>query len=170
MNRRIKTKLCSYSIAVALLCVFGCGENKPAPPADTHAHLHVATPPHGGTPVVLGDGDYQIEFVRDVAEGRLVAYILDGEMENFVRIKPSSFEVAAKLPAGPKLLRFAAVANPATGETVGNTAQFEAQADWLKGTNSFDGVIQEINVEGTVFKAILFNFPKGTVAHEMLEK
>ena len=84
-------------------------------------HLHVAVPPHGGNPVALGD-DYQIEWVLDAPAGKLQAYVLDGEMENFVRITLPSFDVTAKLPDGEEVLHFVAVANTATGEKVGSTA------------------------------------------------
>ena len=85
-----------------------------------------------GTPVVLGNEEYHVEFVLDVPSGKLQAYILDGELENFIRIQQPSFQVAAKLPDRQELLAFAAVANRATGETTGDTSLFEARADWLK--------------------------------------
>ena len=86
---------------------------------------------------------------------------LDGEMENYVRIAPPSFDLTVKLPRQEDVLHFMAIANNATGEKVGSTALFEAQADWLKTNNNFDAVLKEINVEGTVFTNVAFNFPKG---------
>jgi len=38
---------------------------------------------------------------------------------------------------------------------------FEAQAGWLKTAKTFDAVLKEINVKGTVFSNVVFNFPKG---------
>jgi hypothetical protein len=122
--------------------------------------LHVDTPPHGGTPVALGD-DYQIEWVLDASVGLLQAYVLDGEMENFVRITPPSFNLDVKLPDREEILRFTAVANSATGEKVGSSSLFEARADWLKTNTTFDAVLREINVEGTVYTNVAFNFPRG---------
>jgi hypothetical protein len=58
-------------------------------------------------------------------------------------------------------LQFKAIANSATGEKVGSTSLFEAQADWLKTNNTFDAVLQPIKVEGTVYTNVAFNFPKG---------
>lgn len=153
-------RLFSMSIfALALGLLVGCG-NHQNHVSDKAPHLHVDTPPHGGTPVALGD-DYQIEWVLDAPAGRLQAYVLDGEMENFVRIAPPSFDLKAKLPVREEVLHFVAVANAATGEKVGSTCLFEAQADWLKATKTFDAVLPEINVEGTVFTNVAFNFPKG---------
>jgi hypothetical protein len=82
-------------------------------------------------------------------------------MENFVRISPPSFDLAVKLPDKREVLHFEAIANSATGEKVGSTSFFEAQADWLKTNRTFDAVLQEINVEGTLYTNVAFNFPKG---------
>ena len=115
--------------------------------------------------MALGD-DYQIEWVLDASAGKLQAYVLDGEMENFVRIAPPSFDLTVKLPDRKEVLHFAAIANSATGEKVGSTSLFEAQADWLKTNKTFDAVLQEINVEGTLYTNIAFNFPKGNEEQE----
>ena len=150
----------TVALLVVLAALAGCGERKEK--ADANApHLHVDVPPHGGTPVALGD-DYQIEWVLDSSTGKLQAYILDGEMENFVRIAPPSFDLRVKLPDRQETLHFEAVANRATGDKVGSTSLFEAGADWLRTNKTFDAVLPEISVEGTVFTNIAFNFPKGT--------
>jgi len=152
------------TLALAAVLCAGCG-NRQSTPTDNGSHLHVDVPPHGGTPVALGD-DYQIEWVLDATAGKLQAYVLDGEMENFVRITPPSFDVTAKWPGREEVLHFAAIANTATGEKVGSTSLFEAQADWLKTNKTFDAVIREINVQGTIYTNVAFSFPKGTAADE----
>jgi hypothetical protein len=53
------------------------------------------------------------------------------------------------------------VPNPATGETVGDTSEFEVQADWLKGAPEFDGVLRRIAIRGSTFTDVKFNFPRG---------
>jgi hypothetical protein len=151
--------LLGLTIAVMVTALAGCGERKEKTSADT-PHLHVDVPPHGGTPVALGD-EYQIEWVLDASMGKLQAYILDGEMENFVRIAPPSFDLRVKLTDRQEILHCKAMANSATGEKVGSTSLFEAGADWLKTNKTFDAVLPEINVEGTVYTNIAFNFPKG---------
>jgi hypothetical protein len=156
-----------FALAAALWT--GCGRQQSNPYGNSPAHLHVAAPPHGGTPVSLGD-DYQIEWVLDAPDGKLQAYVLDGEMENFVRISPPSFDLTARLPAGEKVLHFVAIPNSATGEKVGSTSLFEAQAKWLKTTKAFAAVIQEINVEGTTYSNIAFTFPTGDAADEKEQK
>jgi len=151
-----------FAIRIFLLTAWvlaGCGHQQDHS-SDKAPHLHVATPPHGGTALPLGD-EYQIEWVLDAPDGKLQTYVLDGEMENFVRIKPPSFDMTVKLPGRQEVLHFVAVANAATGEKIGSTALFEAQADWLKTTSTFDAVLKEINVQGTVFSNVAFHFPKG---------
>jgi len=145
-------------LCLALLAAAGCTKKDPAPAAPAH-HTHVA--PHGGTAVVLGAELYHLELVRDATAGRLTAYVLDGEMENFVRVNTPSFEVIAAPNGHPQSLRFTPVANTATGETLTDTSQFEAQADWLKSTAIFDATLMRLEIRGTVFTAVPFNFPRG---------
>ncbi len=76
------------------------------------------------TPVVLGAEIYHLEFVLDPASGQLSAYVLDGEMENFIRIAAPSFEVVATVGGVKQTLFLAAVANYATGEKTGDTSLF----------------------------------------------
>jgi hypothetical protein len=59
-------------------------------------------------------------------------------------------------------LTFQPVANNATGEKVGDTSLFEAQADWLKSATNFDAVLKEITVRTKTYTNISFNFPKGS--------
>ena len=150
-------------LAGALLFALAVGACAKSPPVATVApaakHEHKA--PHGGTPVVLGNETYHLELVRDATAGKLTAYVLDGEMENFVRVKAVSFEVVANGSAENRVLTFRAVANAATGESAGDTSQFEAQADWLKPTATFDATLTSLEIKGTTFSAVPFNFPKG---------
>lgn len=131
--------------------------------SDSHSHSgggHVHKAPHGGTLVEVGEHAYNVELVRDAAAGKLTAYILDGHAENFVRIAVPSFELVAITGGAKKALTLTAVANPATGETVGNTSQFEAQADWLKSTGEFPGSITALEIRGTKFQNVALYFPK----------
>jgi hypothetical protein len=133
------------------------------PGGDAHAghnhggHAHTA--PHGGTLVELGDHAYNVELLRDPAAGKLTAWILDAHAENFVRIASPAIEVVA-MPGGKFTpLSLAAVANPATGETVGNTSQFEVQADWLKTSGPFTGIVT-VEIRGTKFEKVGFALSK----------
>lgn len=151
-----------YFLLIASVVAHSSCSKSPAPaaaaaPVVKHEH-HV---PHDGTPVVLGDEAYHLELVRDSTAGKLTAYVLDGEMEEFIRVKATTFEVIATVGGTRQTLTFRAVANAATGETVGNTSQFEAEADWLKTSASFDATLTALEIKGTNFTSVVFNFPKG---------
>mgnify|MGYP001550260593 FL=1 len=150
-----------FFLVPSLLVLAACSK-PPAPPAAPDAvakHEHHA--PHDGTPVVLGNEAYHLELVRDAVAGKLTAYVLDGEMEAFIRVKPATFEVVATVAGTTQTLTFHAVANAATGELIGNSSQFEAAADWLKTTATFDSTLIALEIKGATFSAVAFNFPKG---------
>ncbi|HUR59627.1 MAG TPA: hypothetical protein VM029_18050 [Opitutaceae bacterium] len=139
----------------------GCGRKPAEVAAGAKPARHEHKAPHGGTAIVLGDELYHVELVRHAATGTLQAYVFDGGLENFIRSSAPSIEIAATVNGGPQTLTLRAVANPATGETVGDTALFETQADWLKTTGEFDAVLKRIAIRGRDFSDVKFNFPKG---------
>jgi hypothetical protein len=143
----------------------GCWHRAPPAQPLNGAHQFKAVPPHGGTPVVLGE-NYKMELVLDAPAGRLEAYILDDDFENFVRTTMDSFEMTARLPGREETLMFKAVANHATGESIGDTSLFEAQADWLRTDTNFNAILKQVTVRGTTFSNIAFNFPKGNDTDE----
>ena len=132
------------------------------------AHKHEHTPPHGGAPVVLGEEEFHLEFVRNAAAGKLQLYVLDGHLDKFVRIAVPAIEVTATIGGVLQTLTFKPIANPATGERAGDTSLFEAQADWLKTATNFDAVVKLVDVKGKAFKDVKFNFPKGNEAEAAL--
>jgi hypothetical protein len=129
-------------------------------PAGVQVHHHHA--PHGGTVVVLGQNEYHVELVVDDAIGGLQAYILDDDLENFVRSTSASITFEATAHGSTHEVTLAAVANSETGETVGDTALFSGGAEWLKATPQFDGMLKSIAVRGTTYSDVKFNFPKGS--------
>ena len=126
-----------------------------------HAEAHYHEPPHGGAGVTLGDEAAHIEFLADADAGTVTAWFFKPHMERYLRIQMESFQVLAKLPNGQSRRNFRAVANAGTGETIGDTSQFVARADWLAGVESFDAVLPEVTVRGTVYRNVAFNYPKG---------
>lgn len=156
----VETRSSLFLGLVVIVMIAGCGRDPSnTKPEAGHKHEHVA--PHGGTAVVLGDEAYHLELVRDANAGRLQAYVLDGHLENFVRIPAGSFEITARINGRDEVLAFKPVANPATGETAGNSALFEAAAPWLNTNASFDAVLRELTIRGSSFKNVEFNFPTG---------
>lgn len=139
----------------------GCSKGGNAGASPGAIHEFEPRPMHGGTLVKLGQDEYCIELVLDAQAGRLQVYILDGEAEDFVRIPQASFEMIVELPGGEKSLTLKAVPNNATGETVGNTALFEVQSDWLKTAPGCDAMIKELTVGGQPYQNIALKFPKG---------
>ena len=162
-------KLPGLLLLLPLALVGGCAKPAPAPlpapaavpSASPAPGKHEHHPLHGGTPVVLGDEAYHLELVLDAPTGRLQAYVCDGELENFVRAAMPSFEIVAMVNGEERTLVLHAVPNPATGETVGDTSLFEAQADWLKTVKTFDAVVPTIAIRRTTFSNVDFNFPQG---------
>lgn len=126
--------------------------------SDEHAH-HAHVAPHGGTLVEVGEHQFALEFVRDAEAGTLTLYVLDAHAENFVRLPAKAIEVTVDVKGRAEKLSLAAVANELSGETVGDTSQFTAQADWLKRDGEFAGKIAALEIRGTVFKDVAFTFP-----------
>jgi len=109
----------------------------------------------------LGDEEAFLEFVHDAAADKLRCYVLAPHMAGFVRLEAEAFEVAARFAGKAESLHFKAVANDATGETVGNTAQFEAAAPWLKAAKKFDAELKRLTIRGKTYDAVPFRFPEG---------
>ncbi len=122
---------------------------------------HQHHPPHGGTPVVLGDEAFHLELVRDPAAGTLRVYVLDDEMEDFVRIAARRMDFRVERDGRKETLTLLPVADAATGETVGDTCLFEAKADWLKRADHFKAVIPSLAIQDQAFKNVAFDFPEG---------
>ncbi|MDO8540168.1 MAG: hypothetical protein Q7S40_06955 [Opitutaceae bacterium] len=127
--------------------------------AATGEHVHRA--PHGGALFEIGEHAFNLELVRDAVTGSLTAFVLDGHAENFVRSSSPAIELIAIVGAERRPLTLRAVANNATGETVGNTSQFEGQADWLKTTPEFPATIASLEIRGTKFQNIAIYLKKG---------
>jgi len=156
-----------FALAALPLClVTACKEQHPRSLEQTAPPKHEHIPPHHGTPIVLGNEEYHVELLLDRSAGKFQAYILDGELENFIRLQQSAFAVSVKALNREALLTFKAVANNATGETVGNTSLFEADADWLRTVPTFDAVIKELQIRDRTYQDISFNFPKGNDSNE----
>ena len=153
----MKTRATLALLAAAALAA--CSKAPVAPADSGEVHMHHAHAPHGGTVLKLGDDAYHIELVLNPATGTLQAFVLDDELEDFVRSSSPSIEITAHAGGAYRDLVLLAVANPVTGETVGDTSLFEASADWLKVTPEFDGVVKSVTVRGATFNAVAFNFP-----------
>lgn len=140
------------------LLLAGCGKKH-----DDHAHNaagrgHAHQAPHGGLLVEIGAHQYNLEFVRDPVAGKLTAYALDGHAENFVRLAQPQIELSIMRGGLSTTLVLQAVANPATGETVGDTSQFEGTAEWLQDSIPFDATVRSVTFRGTTFTNVRFTW------------
>jgi hypothetical protein len=137
----------------------GCGRHDHGHAGGGHAHAA----PHGGVLVELGAHQANLEIVHDAATGTLELYLLDAHAENFVRIAAPSLPVAVSADgATPRALVLEAVANPATGETVGDTSLFRASAEWLRGPGPFQLVVASITLPAGTFSDVRASFPPAT--------
>lgn len=129
---------------------------------ETDAH-HEHTAPHGGTLVVFGDEFAHIEFVLDQTTGKLTGYVLDGEAEKSVRLSQKTVELKIQREDTQSdfTLQLSGVANVLTGETEGDTSQFAAQSDELRGVSEFHAEVVSIAIKGQTFTHIDFAFPEG---------
>ncbi len=156
-------------LALSALALAGCGGHDHAGhdhgAHDHGGHGHVHTAPHGGALVVLGDEAAHLEFVLDAATGRLDAYVLDAHASEFVRVAQPALELEVARDGARSALALAAVANPATGETVGATSQFSTVAPALVGATRFDAVVKTITVSDATFTDVAFSFPEGSEGH-----
>ena len=161
MNTHMARLLFSSVASLALLT--GCERtdkrNHDHATAALHRHEHHA--PHGGTAVALGDEAFHLELVLDAVSGELRAFVLDGEMENFVRCAMPSFEMNVTAGGETHRLIFAPVAEAATGETVGDTSLFAATAEWLKQAREFDASIPLLTIRGATFRDVAVRFQDG---------
>ncbi|WP_442887644.1 hypothetical protein [Congregicoccus parvus] len=151
----------AITLAGALLAIFSTGCGRSSHDHGHGGHAHAA--PHGGVLVELGAHQANLEFVHDASVGALDVYLLDAHAENFVRISAPSLAASVSVAGGatqPLLLR--AVANPATGETVGDTSQFRAEAETLKGPGPFEVLLSSVTLPAGTFNGVRVAFPVGS--------
>ncbi|MBI2422662.1 MAG: hypothetical protein HYV27_07520 [Candidatus Hydrogenedentes bacterium] len=121
--------------------------------AEAHEHTHAA--PHGGTLIALGEHEANLEAVLSPAEGKVDLYVLDGHAENPVRLTNPGLPAQVKPEGGaPVAILLEAVANPLTGETVGDTSAFSAVIPELKGASGFALSIPNLGVRGEIYEVI----------------
>lgn len=161
------TVIISTTILAIIFAQFGCEKkgshhSEQEGSHETHAH-HEHTAPHGGTLVVLGEEFAHVEFVLEKATGKLTAYVLDGEAEKPIRLTENTIglKINRLNPEQTMALQLQAVPNVLTGETEGDTSQFEGQSEALEGATEFQAEIASIVVKGQTFTDVDFEFPEG---------
>lgn len=131
---------------------------------DHHGHAHTA--PHGGNLVEIGEHQFNVELLLDPAAGKLTAWLLDAHAEHFVRSAAPGLDAVFQVAGETRPLTLLPVANSATGETIGNTSQFEATAEWLKGAGPLAGEFPRLEFRGAVFSAVKFKVSPATANND----
>ena len=113
----------SFIISTIFLSLIGCSDH-----ANEHGSLHVHQPLRGGVLYELGKhgSGHNFELVTN-EKGQLELFVLDAHAENYVRILQKQIDLQIINPTNStKVLPLHAIADPATGETVGNTSLFRS--------------------------------------------
>jgi len=141
-----------------LLCLLAV----PFCPPALRAHEH--HPPHHGSLQVFGEDAAHLELVLDAKAGRLTAYALDGEAEEYIRLAQRTIRVTvlkSDPPGKPFTLALRSVANVLTGEEAGDSAQFEAVSPRLVGLKAFEGRFGPVTIRGLRFPTNTLCYPQG---------
>jgi len=129
-----------------------------------HGHHHVA--PHGGALHEIGDHFAHLEFLLDSDTGVLTMYVLDGEAENAIRLEHETIAITVVPDEGePLTLQLDAVASVLTGETVGNSSQFQVQSDELIGASKLRGTLDVLAIRGHTVENVEIIYPEGNEGH-----
>ena len=153
-----------FAILIALFVV-GCAEHQHDESCKSHGGLHVHEPLLGGQLMALGEhgSGYNLELLID-ENNRFSVYILDAHAENFVRIEQESLQVDLSDENKTSIILHA-VADSATGETVGNTSHFQSKGT-VENFLPLNGIIQMIEIGSKQYSEIDFAFPKETHAQD----
>ena len=153
-----------FAILIALFVV-GCAEHQHDESCGSHGGLHVHEALLGGQLMALGEhgSGYNLELLID-ENNHFSVYILDAHAENFVRIEQESLQMNLSDENTTSLILHA-VADSATGETVGNTSHFKTKGTVEKFL-PLNGIIEMIEIGSKQYSEIEFAFPKETHAQD----
>jgi hypothetical protein len=111
---------------------------------------------------MVAEHKYHLELVRDAAAGVMQAYVLDGNLRDFIRVPETNFTLAASLSGQTQQVGFLRATNSMSPMPSDPSFLFEARADWIKTATNFEGLIPSITLKGQTFTNINFPFPTGT--------
>ena len=137
------------------LFFFSCGEDQHK--GGHGAHNHPA--PHGGQLVELGvhGSGFNLELVLH-EQGFLQIYVFDAHVQNFVRISANSIDIEiTDLNGTTKIITCEPIADPITGESVGNTSLFTS-TERINEILPLKGVIKKIDIMEFPYENVEINF------------
>jgi len=149
----LRNLVCSFP----LLFIGGCGGHDHDHPHDEDHHHD---PVHeGGALAELGDHVGQLEAAIDPEAGTLSFWVWDGHVENAVRLPDESLSAEVTIGDETFTLACAAQESALTGETVGDSSEFQGQDDRLKGAEHIDVHVARITVKGVTHEDLAFHLP-----------
>ena len=144
-----------------LLLGVSCGE------ADVHGDLaghehhggHVHSAPRGGALVVLAEETAHVEVILDSDTGHLAIYVLGPHAEAPVRVTQETLSLTLQVAGTEHRVTLPAIASELTGETVGDSSEFSADVEALKGVQAFTGTIDEVSARGSTYSGVAITYP-----------
>jgi hypothetical protein len=155
----VQMRIVPYFVVAIAVGALGTACSRNASDSARHEGGHAHHAPHGGVLVEIGEHQANLEIVHDAAAGTLSIYVLDSHAENFVRLSAPSLSVGSELGGEARRIQLEAAANAATGETVGDTAHFAGEADWLKTTEPLRITVDELPLPAGTFSKIEATIP-----------
>lgn len=112
--------------------------------------------------MVVAEHKYHLELVRDATNGTMQAYVLDGDLHDFIRVPETSFALTANVGGKTERIEFRRATNAVSPNPSDPSFLFEGRAEWMKSATNFEGLIPSITLKGQTFTNVTFPFPKGT--------
>ena len=139
--------------ATTLLLLYGCSSD---PHSSVHGGTHIHQPLRGGVLMELGKhgSGYNLEILQN-PQDQLEIFILDAHAENYVRIAQPSIELT--LSDSNQTMSLEAVADPATGEAVGNSALFRAESN-ISSKLPLQGTLRSLKIGSKTYTDQPFKF------------
>ena len=157
-------KILQYISIIAALLTLGCDDHSNSHNGESGGH-HVHTAPHGGELYELGPHGSGFNFELFLnQEGKLDLYVLDAHAENFVRIEQSDITISMT-EDNSTILSLKAVADSATGETIGNTSRFQSEKS-VKDLLPIKGKIKEILIGSSSYEDEIISFTGNPKKHD----
>lgn len=146
------------TISVLSVGFFACSEHQHDESCKSHGGHHVHQPLLGGELIPLGEhGEgYNLEILT-TSDQHLSVYILDAHAENFVRLKQPKIELLITEQNVSQSIFLDAIADAATGETIGNTSHFRSSTP-INPNRSTDGILQSIKIGAKEYNQTKISF------------
>lgn len=149
-------KVLQFPLAYLAIFFMGCDDHSHPHHEEEHGH-HAHQAPHGGELYELGEHGKGFNFELHLNDqSKLELYILDAHAENFVRIKQKRIKITTEDNSHPSL-RLDAIADSATGETIGDTSHFQS-SESVTNLLPINGKIEEIVIGSNSYKNQLITF------------